>query len=295
MSNDALSGRERAEMSKPVELYKGNASGRCPVDVYFREDNGEVKFTDLRTLVDYSILNYTSETSTALERLACYKLSGDFDLDCCKTGAKRYSFKPVQDMYEVLWPVDEYPRDIVDSAETLVSANAALERCKTENQSYIKSRNSTGRFSADWDSLRVEASEAEYDDELNDLNDFAHAVATIGNFMPVPSGHQLFLSHRNERYDRVLEEIKQHYCDSSQDKHKFFCARKNLCWLDCFDGWSGFADKNYLKGSFVDDGYQIVAFDNTFHQLSEMLENRSRVMLKEYEKRLEGSQRSATA
>lgn len=138
-------------MSKPVELYKGNASGRCSVDVYFREDNGEVKFTDLRTLADYSILidysiwNYTSETSTALERLACYKLSGDrFHLDCCKTSAKRYSFKPVQDMYEVLWPVDEYPRDIVDSAETLVSANAALWRCKTENQSYIKSRKSIG-------------------------------------------------------------------------------------------------------------------------------------------------------
>lgn len=294
-------------MAKPVELYKGNAGGRCPVDVYFREDNGEVKFTDLRTLVDYSILidysilNYTSETSTALERLACYKLSGDFDLDCSKTSAKRYSFKPVQDMYEVLWPVDEYPRDIVDSAETLVSANAALGRCKTENQSYIKRGSSTGPFSADWDLLRVEASEAEYDDEFNDLNDFAHAVATIGNFMPVPSGpvpsgHQYFLRYSGpERYDQVLEKIWQHYCDSSQDEDEFFCAKKNLCWLDCFDGWNGFVDKNYLKGSFVDDGYQIVAFDNTFHQLSEMLENRSRVMLKEYEKRFDGSQRSATA
>lgn len=212
MSNDALSGRERAEMSKPVELYKGNASGRCSVDVYFREDNGEVKFTDLRTLVDYSILigcsilNYTSETSTALERLACYKLSGDhFELDCCKTGVKRYSFKPVQDMYEVLWPVDEYSRDIVDSAETLVSANAALWRCKTENQSYIKS----GKI--DWDSLRVEASELEYDDEINDLNDFAHAVATIGNFMPVPGEHQSLLSQLGERYDKVLKQFKQYY------------------------------------------------------------------------------------
>lgn len=295
MSNDALSGRERAEMSKPVELYKGNASGRCSVDVYFREDNGEVKFTDLRTLVDCSILNYTSETSTALERLACYKLSDDcFDLDCSKTSAKRYSFKPVQDMYEVLWPVDEYPRDIVDSAETLVSANAALQRCKTENQSYIKSRK------IDWDSLRVEASEAEYDDELNDLNDFAHAVATIGNFMPVPSGpvsigHQSFLRNSNERYDSVLEKIEQHYRDSSKDEDRFFCVKKNLCWLDCFNGWNGFVDRNYLKGSFVDDNYRIVAFDDTFRQLSEILGNRSRVMLREYEKRLEGSQRSATA
>ena len=281
-------------MAKPGELYKGNAGGRCPVDVYLREEDEEVKFTDLRTLVDYSILNYTSETSTALERLACYKLSGDFDLDCSKTSAKRYSFKPVQDMYEVLWPVDEYPRDIVDSAETLVSASAAFWRCKTENQPYIKSRK------IDWDSLRVEASEAEYDDELNDLNDFAHAVATIGNFMPVPSGpvpsgHQSFLRYSGERYDLVLKKIWQHYCDSSKDEDEFFCAKKNLCWLDCFDGWNGFVDKNYLKGSFVDDGYQIVAFDNTFRQLSEMLENRSRAMLKEYEKRLEGSQRSATA
>ena len=277
-------------MAKPVELYKVNACGRCPVDVYLREEDEEVKFTDLRTLVDYSILNYTSETSTALERLACYKLSGDFDLDCSKTSAKRYSFKPVQDMYEVLWPVDEYPRDIVDSAETLVSASAAFWRCKTENQPYIKSRK------IDWDSLRVEASEAEYDDELNDLNDFAHAVATIGNFMPVPSGpvpsgHHSFLRYSGERYDLVLKKIWQHYCDSSKDEDEFFCAKKNLCWLDCFDGWNGFVDKNYLKGSFVDDGYQIVAFDNTFRQLSEMLENRSRAMLKEYEKRLEGSQR----
>ena len=290
-------------MSKPVELYKGNASGRCSVDVYFREDNGEVKFTDLRTLADYSILidysiwNYTSETSTALERLACYKLSGDrFHLDCCKTSAKRYSFKPVQDMYEVLWPVDEYPRDIVDSAETLVSANAALWRCKTENQSYIKSRK------IDWDSLRVEASEAEYDDEINDLNDFAHAVATIGNFMPVPGEHQSLLSQLGERYDKVLKQFKQYYaCTQNREISVMTKRGTKLClpevpkWLDRFDGWNGFVDKNYLKGSFVDDGYQIVAFDNTFHQLSEMLENRSRVMLKEYEKRLEGSQRSATA
>lgn len=303
MSNDALSGRERAEMSKPVELYKGNASGRCSVDVYFREDNGEVKFTDLRTLVDYSILigcsilNYTSETSTALERLACYKLSGDhFELDCCKTGVKRYSFKPVQDMYEVLWPVDEYSRDIVDSAETLVSANAALWRCKTENQSYIKS----GKI--DWDSLRVEASELEYDDEINDLNDFAHAVATIGNFMPVPGEHQSLFSQLGERYDKVLKQFKQYYaCTQNREISVMTKGGTKRCfpevpkWLERFDGWNGFVDKNYLKGSFVDDGYQIVAFDNTFHQLSEMLENRSRVMLKEYEKRLEGSQRSATA
>lgn len=283
-------------MAKPVELYKGNAGGRCPVDVYFREDNGEVKFTDLRTLVDYSILNYTSETSTALERLACYKLSGDFDLDCSKTSAKRYSFKPVQDIYEVLWPVDEYPRDIVDSAETLVSANAALRRCKTENQSYIKSRK------IDWDSLRVEASEAEYDDEFNDLNDFAHAAATIGNFMPVPGEHQSLLSQLGESYDNVLKQFKQYYaCTQNREISVMTKRGKKRCfpdvpkWLDCFDGWSGFVDRNYLKGSFVDDNYRIVAFDDTFHQLSEMLENRSRVMLEEYEKRLEGSQRSASA
>ena len=288
-------------MAKPVELYKGNASGRCSVDVYFREDNGEVKFTDLRTLVDYSILNYTSETSTALERLACYKLSGDFDLDCSKTSAKRYSFKPVQDMYEILWPVDEYPRDIVDSAETLVSANAALQRCKTENQSYIKSRNSKGLFCADWDSLRVEASEAEYDDELNDLNDFAHAVATIGNFMPVPGEHQSLLSQLGESYDKVLEQFKQYYaCTQNREISVMTKREKKRCfpevpkWLDCFVGWSEFVDKNYLKGSFVDDDYQIVAFDNTFDQLSEMLENRSRVMLEEYEKRLGDSQRLTT-
>lgn len=212
MSNDALSGRERAEMSKPVELYKGNASGRCSADVY---RNGE-RLTDLRTLIDFDKLkarlglrseqNYADEKVTALQRLARYKgCNGGFDLDCCKTSAKYYHFQPVQDMYEVLWPVDEYPRDIVDSAETLVSANAALKRCKTENQSYIK------RGKIDWDSLRVEVSELEYDDEINDLNDFAHAVATIGNFMPVPGEHQSLLSQLGERYDKVLKQFKQYY------------------------------------------------------------------------------------
>lgn len=283
-------------MAKPVELYKGNAGGRCPVDVYFREEDEEVKFTDLRTLIDFSILDYWNGSATALERLARYKLSGNFDLDCSKTSAKRYSFRPVQDMYEVLWPVDEYPRDIVDSAETLVSANKALLRCTTKNQSYIK------RGKIDWDSLRVEASELEYDDEINDLNDFAHAVATIGNFMPVPGEHQSLLSQLGERYDKVLKQFRQYYaCTQNREISVMTKRGTKRCfpevpkWLDRFDGWNGFVDKNYLKGSFVDDGYQIVAFDNTFHQLSEMLENRSRVMLKEYEKRLEGSQRSATA
>lgn len=199
-------------MSKPVELYKGNASGRCSADVY---RNGE-RLTDLRTLIDFDKLkarlglrseqNYADEKVTALQRLARYKGCNDgFDLDCCKKSAKYYHFQPVQDMYEVLWPVDEYPRDIVDSAETLVSANAALKRCKTENQSYIK------RGKIDWDSLRVEASELEYDDEINDLNDFAHAVATIGNFMPVPGEHQSLLSQLGERYDKVLKQFKQYY------------------------------------------------------------------------------------
>ena len=282
-------------MAKPVELYKGNAGGRCPVDVYFREEDGEVKFTDLRTLIDFSILDYWNGSATALERLARYKLSGNFDLDCSKTSAKRYSFRPVQDMYEVLWPVDEYPRGIVDSAETLVSANKALLRCTTKSQSYMK------RGQIDWDSLRVEASELEYDDEINDLNDFAHAVATIGNFMPVPREHQSLLSQLGERYDKVLEQFKQYYaCTQNREISVMTKRGTKRCfpevpkWLDRFDGWNGFVDKNYLKGSFVDDGYQIVAFDKTFHQLSEMLENRSRVMLKEYGKRLGDSRRSTT-
>lgn len=207
-------------MSKPVELYKDNASGRCSADVY---RNGE-RLTDLRTLIDFDKLkarlglrseqNYADEKVTALQRLARYKGCNDgFDLDCCKTSAKYYHFQPVQDMYEVLWPVDEYPRDIVDSAETLVSANAALWRCKTENQSYIK------RGKIDWDSLRVEASELEYDDEINDLNDFAHAVAIIGNFMPVPCGHQFVLSGLSESYDQVLDRILLYYsCSSHKDE-----------------------------------------------------------------------------
>lgn len=281
-------------MSKPVELYKDNASGRCSADVY---RNGE-RLTDLRTLIDFDKLkarwglrseqNYADEKVTALQRLARYKECNDgFDLDCCKTSAKYYHFQPVQDMYEVLWPEEDFPRSILDSAETLVSPEKALLRC-----TYIK-----GGSAIAWRELESGANGFQ---DNKKLNRFANAAATIGNFMPVPSGpvpsgHQSFLRYSEERYDQVLDKIKRHYCDSSQDKDKFFCAKKNLCWLDCFVGWSEFVDKNYLKGSFVDDDCQIVAFDNTFDQLSGMLENRSRVMLEEYEKRLEGSQRSATA
>lgn len=292
-------------MSKPVELYKDNASGRCSADVY---RNGE-RLTDLRTLIDFDKLkarlglrseqNYADEKVTALQRLARYKGCNDgFDLDCCKTSAKYYHFQPVQDMYEVLWPVDEYPRDIVDSAETLVSANAALWRCKTENQSYIK------RGKIDWDSLCVEASELEYDDEINDLNDFAHAVATIGNFMPVPCGHQFVLSGLSESYDQVLDRILLYYsCSSHKDEELFpqlFIEKRKhqwpafRGWLGYFDGWNEFVEKSYLKGSFVDDDYRIVPFNSTFSQLTEMLENRSRVMLKEYGKRLGDLRRSTT-
>ena len=61
-------------MSKPVELYKDNASGRCSADVY---RNGE-RLTDLRTLIDFDKLkarwglrseqNYADEKVTALQR-----------------------------------------------------------------------------------------------------------------------------------------------------------------------------------------------------------------------------------
>ena len=119
--------------------------------------------------------------------------------------------------------------------------------------------------------------------------------------MPVPREHQSLLSQLGERYDKVLEQFKQYYaCTQNREISVMTKRGTKRCfpevpkWLDRFDGWNGFVDKNYLKGSFVDDGYQIVAFDKTFHQLSEMLENRSRVMLKEYGKRLGDSRRSTT-
>ena len=56
-------------------------------------------------------------------------------------------------------------------------------------------------------------------------------------------------------------------------------------WLYLFRSWKNFVDENYLKGSFVDDQYEVISFDGTIEQLSKMLYNRSICMLKVYKER----------
>ena len=46
-------------------------------------------------------------------------------------------------------------------------------------------------------------------------------------------------------------------------------------------------DKNYLKGSFVDEKYDVIKFDGKpLSRLSQMIYNRSVVMIQEYERRV---------
>ena len=44
-------------------------------------------------------------------------------------------------------------------------------------------------------------------------------------------------------------------------------------------------DKNFLRGSFVDENYNVVCYDDSLEQLTEMINARSKVMLDVYSQR----------
>ena len=72
--------------------------------------------------------------------------------------------------------------------------------------------------------------------------------------------------------DGIIKWLDQFRLDQfSQNSQK----RNNLDWIN-------FVDKNYLKGSFVDENYDVIKFDGTLSQLSQMIYNRSVVMIQEY-------------
>ena len=65
-----------------------------------------------------------------------------------------------------------------------------------------------------------------------------------------------------------------------------------LEWLDQYNGvdgnaaWRNFVESNYLKGSFVDQKYNVVEYNGTLKQLSQIIYNRSVIMIEKYEEQL---------
>ena len=65
---------------------------------------------------------------------------------------------------------------------------------------------------------------------------------------------------------------------------------ESICkWLNLYgeghDGWRSFVDKNFLRGSFVDENYNVVCYDDSLEQLTEMINAKSKVMLDVYSQR----------
>ena len=254
---------------KPIEksdISKYNKKGYCPVSTYCEYKNRKYQFKDLRITVDFSVyekiekcLDFTDEELTSQERWERCKKLKSFELDYCKSVRIKYKFKVMQDLYDILWDFQKYP--IVDSAETLVSANEALVRAnKVSDDSREK---------------------------------FFHSIATIGNFMPIPAACQALLKGLRERFDKELKLIKAYYIltDFLNCPNDFF--PETICeWLEIFRGksgvesWKSFVDRNYLKESFVDPNYNVVQFDGTLTQLSNFIYKRSEVMIYKYEKRI---------
>ena len=262
-----------------------NKNNRCKDSIYF--DEKKQHFTDLRTLMSYNKLKKLNKgfsdftEGDILVRTVNYQLTEcnpDIHLDFCKTVRKRYSFKPIQDLYDVLW--SRINKDNVDSAETLISVNYAIDRLPKDKR--IISRRRGGFPSFYWKELLDKSDNDKIPDEFKD---FLHAVATIGNFMPVPAAHQRWLASTfKERFDEELKVIKSYYLTNDCKKIQ---SEKIINWLNSFGGdkkgWKNFVSENYLEGSFVIND-EIVEFNNSLQQLTEIIIVRSKVMLEIYKK-----------
>lgn len=269
---------------------KENSVGRCSVEVYGKEIDGGYDFCDLRTIVDYDSLKKTdsydfTKGETALDRLFNYKLTNAiFDLDYCSSMRNRYEFKPMSDLYEILWGIKD--KRIINSSETLVSSNMNIVRCRPD----IKRK--PGGKAINWEYNYEQFRKGAFKDD-DELKSFAKSVATIGNFMAVPAKHQSLLSSMEERYDRVLNLIKAFYFCYDLHISNDFIADELKEWLEQYreengeTSWKRFVDENYLKGSFVNEHYEVVEYNGKLAQLSDFIYARSVVMIQEYKRQLE--------
>ncbi len=95
------------------------------------------------------------------------------------------------------------------------------------------------------------------------------------------------LAFLEERFDKELKIIQAYYCCSEIMGN---ALPESICkWLNLYgeghDGWRSFVDKNFLRGSFVDENYNVVCYDDSLEQLTEMINARSKVMLDVYSQR----------
>lgn len=265
---------------KKVEVSNINMEGYYPSSVYC-EENGGYQFIDLRTTVNFNLFDcaeefdFTKKELSSVERLVRYQYADlqEFDIDYCKSVRNKYSFKVISDLYEVLWGIKTDDKTI-DSSETIISSKQTISRIYPELR-----KKQRGRPVPDWDLL------IRGNDNEKELEEFAYRVATIGNFMPVPSDEQKVLNrYFSEKFCDLLNSIKEYYLNGQQ--HRGF-STSIVNWLNGYkdnekSAWENFVDKNYLKGSFVDDNYKVVEFEGSLKQLSEMIEKRSILMIKAY-------------
>ncbi|WP_461467266.1 hypothetical protein [Parvimonas micra] len=253
----------------------------CKSLVYGEKVGGRYVFCDLRTKFDTSKIGLSNDIDFAINKISFIERTyryynanlKKFDLDYCKSIRKKYSFKIMEDLYSVLW---DNKLEKIDSAETLISFKQNVVKIFLELR-----KKQRGRPTVDWD-IFCNKNDCE-------LDKFSYSVATIGNFMPVPSCEQRILNNFTERFDILLLEIKKYYKDNKH--HKYFSPEFKE-WLNLFVdknneiSWEEFVKSNYLMGSFVDEFFNIICFDGTADQLSEIIYNRSVVMIEEYEKRI---------
>ena len=276
--------------SDKIEMSNVISSTYCKSNVYAKKENNEYVFIDIRTMVDTNKIklatdqDFSDSNKSAIERLYLYhqvELKG-FDLDYCKTSRIDYLFKPMRDLYFVLWEIDteNSERTIVDSSETIISPKQNIVRVFPELK-----KKQRGRRVVDWGEL-IKIDKEKY----SSIEEFSYNVATIGNYMPVPSCVQRILNNFFcERFDMLLVCIKEYFVKGKSSK-KFSDEMKK--WLDQYKGmkeqenWKRFVDSNYLKGSFVDEKYEVVTYNGELKQLSQFIHKRSIVMIEEYEKRL---------
>lgn len=254
----------------------------CKSSVYGKKNNNkDYIFSDLRTKIDTSKFKLNNDFNCSFDKISFIERTyryynanlKKFDLDYCKSIRKNYSFKIMEDLYSVLW---DNKFEKIDSAETLISFKQNVVKIFPKLR-----KKQRGRPTLDWDMF---CNKNDFE-----LDKFSHSVATIGNFMPVPSCEQRILNNFSERFDKLLLEIKKYYKDNIS--HKSFSPVFKE-WLNLFVdenkkiSWEIFVKSNYLMRSFVDEFFNIICFDGTASQLSKMIYNRSVVMICEYEKRI---------
>lgn len=266
-----------------IELSNVPYNDVCNCALFGTNEKGKYSFTDLRTLIDFSRFNveepdYSESDIDIIERAKRYYTSKTrFDLDYCISVRKSYSFKIMDDLYQVLWK--GYNKNILNSGETIVSPNRAI----TTSLPKIAASH-RGKKTVDWNKIE----EYKANDELKS---FLYNIATIGNFISVPSAEQLLLSRSYyERFDSLLKDIKEYYEKGIQQTS---FNNDIIKWLDLFadnsnsnNRWKKFVDDNYLKGSFVDENYDVVDYDDTLSKFSDMIYKRSVKMIQKYEEEL---------